>query len=93
MPLSVLLVLVYGQILSTAPTEQRIVHLAHVLEEPLDVAPLPAQLALLPHLAGLDPAGVVQLHVDHLGLVRRIVTHLTEKYKLYACLIVCLFAF
>ena len=40
-----------------------------MLEEPLDVAPLPAQLTLLPHLARLDSARIVQLHVDHLRFV------------------------
>ena len=62
MPLSVLLVLVDRQILAAASTEQGLVHLGHVLEEPLDVAPLAAQLALLAHLAGLDAARVVELH-------------------------------
>ena len=33
-----------------------------MLEEPLDVGPLAAKLALLPHFPGLDPPGVVQLH-------------------------------
>jgi hypothetical protein len=47
------------EVLSAAPAEQRPVHLGHVLEEPLDVGPLAAQLALLPNLPRLDPAGVV----------------------------------
>ena len=66
MPLSVLLVLMDGKVFPTTPTEQGLVNLRHVLEEPLDVAPLPAQLTLLPHLARLDPPGIVQLHVHHL---------------------------
>ena len=37
-------------------------HFRHVLEKPLDVGPLPAQLALLAHLAGLYTARVVELH-------------------------------
>merc|ERR1719362_2544576 len=54
------------KIFAATPTEQGLVNLRHVLEEPLDVAPLPAELTLLPHLARLDPSGVVQLHVHHL---------------------------
>ena len=73
MPLPVLLVFVDRQILAATSTEQGLVHLGHVLEEPLDVAPLPAQLALLPHLAGLDPPGVVQLDVHHLARPRGVV--------------------
>ena len=63
MPLPMLLVLVDRQIFAATAAEERLVHLAHVLEEPLDVAPLPAQLALLPHLPRFDSAGVVQLYV------------------------------
>ena len=62
MPPAMLLLLVDGKVLSTTAAEERLVHLRHVLEKPLDVGPLPAQLALLAHLAGLYTARVVELH-------------------------------
>ena len=62
MPPAMLLLLVDGKVLSAAAAEERLVHFRHVLEKPLDVGPLPAQLALLAHLAGLYTARVVELH-------------------------------
>ena len=44
-------------------------NLRHVLEEPLDVRPLAAQLALLPDFAGLDSSGVVEF--NSFGIARR----------------------
>jgi len=54
--------LVNGQIFPAATAEQGAVNFGHVLEEPLDVRPLAAKLALFAHLSGFDPAGVVQFH-------------------------------
>jgi len=64
---------VNGQIFSAASAEKGSVNLGHVLEEPLDVRPLPAQLALLPYLAGLDPSGVIKFNAFRIGRWREVV--------------------
>ena len=53
---------VYWKIVPAAAAEQGTVNFGHVLEEPLDVGPLAAELALLTHFPGFDPACVVKFY-------------------------------
>lgn len=72
MPTLMFLMLVDRKIFTAAATEEGLVHLRHVFEEPFDVGPLATELALLSNFARLDPAGIVQLY-----FVRDLMSRLT----------------
>ena len=57
-PPLVFFVFMDGQVLAATPTEQRLVHLGHVLEEPFNIGPLAAELALLANFTALYPEKV-----------------------------------